>query len=217
MTTTLIDQRLHRAALRLITLDVAVVAALAALVWQNTAASTDSLDRSVARALYAHPGTLVRSLFAAITFGGQPAVVGGLAVVVAVWAWRRLHHAVLTAFAPLAVAAASVIERVLKTAVGRSRPATALLAHVSGKSFPSGHATGAAAIATSVAFLVVAAQLPRRRIAIAGVAVYAAAISASRLVLGVHYLTDVIAGTAIGVGATLAVAIAITKSRRATS
>lgn len=209
----LIDRRLHRAAGRLIALGVVLVAGLAALVWQNSAQATDSLDRRVAHALYARPGSATRALAAAITLGGKPVVVIVLTLVVAAWMWRRLHDRLLAAFCPVAVGASSLVEKVLKTSVGRSRPATALLAHESSRSFPSGHATAAAALATTAALLIVASQLPRRRVLLVLLAAYSLAISSSRLVLGVHFLTDVVAGSAIGVGVPLTVAIALSRSR----
>lgn len=210
----LIDRRLHRAAWRLIALDAMIVAVLAALVWQNSANATDSVDRHVAVALYARPGSTVRSLFAALTVGGKPAVVVVLTLIVAAWTWRRLHDRVLAAFCPVAVAASSVVEKVLKTVVGRSRPATALLAHETSRSFPSGHATAAAALATTVTLLILTTRLRRWPLLFALLAAYSLAISASRLVLGVHFLSDVIAGSAIGVGVPIAVALALTLGRR---
>lgn len=209
----LIDRRLHRAATRLIALVVVIIAGLAALVWQNSAQATDTLDRRVADAFYARPGSAIRSLAAAVTLGGKPAVVIALTLVVAAWTWRRVHDPLLAAFCLVAVGASSLVEKVLKTVVGRSRPATALLAHETSRSFPSGHATGAAALATTVALLIVATRVPRRRTLLVLLAGYSLAVSASRLVLGVHFITDVIAGTAIGVGVPLGIAIVLTRLR----
>jgi undecaprenyl-diphosphatase len=57
-------------------------------------------------------------------------------------------------------------------------------------SFPSGHATSAAAFATAVALEVPALAVP--------VGVLAAAVGASRVVTGAHYPSDVLAGFALG-------------------
>ena len=67
-------------------------------------------------------------------------------------------------------------------------------------SFPSGHAAGAGVLATVAVLLTIAATVRglRRRLLIALWVVLAAAIAFSRVVLGVHYLSDVIAGLAFG-------------------
>ncbi|WP_394739922.1 phosphatase PAP2 family protein [Natronococcus roseus] len=66
-----------------------------------------------------------------------------------------------------------------------------------GYAFPSGHALGAAAVYGAVA---IAAEWAgsRRRYAVAGILIVLVALS--RVVLGVHYVGDVVAGTAIGIG-----------------
>ncbi|ELY54603.1 PA-phosphatase-like phosphoesterase [Natronococcus amylolyticus DSM 10524] len=66
-----------------------------------------------------------------------------------------------------------------------------------GYAFPSGHALGAAAVYGAVA---IAAEWsrPRRRYAVAGLLIVLVALS--RVVLGVHYVGDVVAGAAIGIG-----------------
>jgi undecaprenyl-diphosphatase len=213
--TALLDRRLHRAACRVIAVDAVIVAVLAAIAWHDTAGATDTVDRRIAAATYARPGTAIRSLFSAITVGGKPAGALGLAVVAAAWIWLRRRDALLAAFLPGAVAAAAVTESTLKQLVGRARPATALLAHEAGRSFPSGHATAAAALATGLALVVAAERVRHRRAAIATVVAYSVAISASRLVLGVHFLTDVIAGTAVGMAVTVALALPLTRRRDA--
>ncbi len=86
----------------------------------------------------------------------------------------------------------------LKYWIGRPRPPTlAGLAAVS-PSFPSAHATVAVALYGFLA-LVIAAGLPgRRAMVLAAAAAVILAIGASRLALSLHYLSDVLAGYAIG-------------------
>jgi undecaprenyl-diphosphatase len=71
--------------------------------------------------------------------------------------------------------------------------------HVSGWSFPSGHALAAAAVATVLIALVPWPRGPNRLVAVTIVVLLVAAVATSRLALGVHYLTDVVGGLALGV------------------
>ncbi len=96
----------------------------------------------------------------------------------------------------------------LKALFAEPRPPEAgRLVEATGYSFPSGHATGAA-----VAYGVLAFDLRmgsrRTRFAVAGVLV--ALIALSRVVLGVHFVRDVVAGVVAG-GVFLAVAIVVTE------
>ena len=90
----------------------------------------------------------------------------------------------------------------LKEIVGRARPV--LLDPVSaapGLSFPSGHALGAS-IGCCLLLLITLRFLPRRgRIAaVIAAAVIVGVVALARVVLGVHFVSDVLAGIALGVG-----------------
>ena len=74
----------------------------------------------------------------------------------------------------------------------QSRPRSSTLASVGGASFPSGHATQAAAF-----WLALALALHTWWAAVAAVAVVLV-VGASRVVLGVHYPGDVVAGALLG-------------------
>lgn len=102
----------------------------------------------------------------------------------------------------LSTTAAVIVTRVLKETFERTRPEDA---HelVAGFSMPSGHATSAAAFATSLLLV-----LPRTRLGTitrAAIVVFALVVGTSRVVLGVHYPSDVVAGFCSGVGVTLIV------------
>jgi membrane-associated phospholipid phosphatase len=96
----------------------------------------------------------------------------------------------------------------LKMLVSRERPDIFRLVAASGSSFPSGHSAAAAAGAAAVALVLGRDRHRRTRAGLAaGAALVAVAVATSRALLGVHWLTDVIAGVAVGWGWFLLVAI----------
>lgn len=112
---------------------------------------------------------------------------------------RRTRDALVVG---LSTGVAVVVTRILKETFERARPDDAHYL-VAGFSMPSGHATSSAAFATSI-WLV----LPRTRLGNvlrALVAAFALVVGVSRVVLGVHYPTDVVAGFCSGTGVALVV------------
>jgi len=121
-----------------------------------------------------------------------------LVVVGLLLAMRRWVTALLTA---AACASAGLVVTLLKNEVGRPRPAIVPhLVDASGLSFPSGHSAGSAAVyltLTALATQVVEGE-PVRRYLIAVAALLVGAIGVSRVYLGVHWPSDVLAGWSFG-------------------
>lgn len=120
-------------------------------------------------------------------------VAAGLAATRSKWARR----AALRGMASIAIAS-TASNIVGKRLTQRVRPATEVplarrLHAARTTSFPSGHAASAAAFATGVALEIPALTIP--------VGALAAAVGASRVVTGMHYPSDVLAGFATGVAA----------------
>lgn len=115
-------------------------------------------------------------------------------VVIAILAWRRqwLH---LTAFV-LAIVCSEALIGPLKALYDRPRPAHGLTA-TSGASFPSGHAIGAAVTAVGLVIVLLPPGHTRWRWE-RRAALYASLMALSRTYLGVHWLSDVVAGILIG-------------------
>jgi membrane-associated phospholipid phosphatase len=89
----------------------------------------------------------------------------------------------------------------LKLIVGRERPDVPHLVSPSGSSFPSGHSASAAAAWFALALVISRSWTRRGRAAAAAVAaVITVAVATSRALLGVHWLTDVVAGVMVGWG-----------------
>jgi undecaprenyl-diphosphatase len=123
-------------------------------------------------------------------------VVGVLALVLAIRRrWRLAGYLVVTS------AGALVLDPVLKDLVGRLRPTVAHpIAHGTGNSFPSGHSLGSIVCYGAILLVFLPAASGRWRTAFkSAVIALVALIGASRLLLGVHYVSDVVGGWAIGV------------------
>lgn len=132
-----------------------------------------------------------------------------VALAVGVFLWFRGAQLVAAAAPLCALLMAGALAGVGKVLVARSRPPAQLrLIPESDASFPSGHSTDSAAFYLTLG-VIVAVVLLRRPIAraftVAAAGLLAVGVGMSRLVLGVHWPTDVLAGWALG--ATVAVIV----------
>ncbi|TDB70588.1 phosphatase PAP2 family protein [Micromonospora sp. KC723] len=132
-------------------------------------------------------------------FGPGPLRIAALPLVV--WLWRR-HARRLAVWVVTTMAVGGLLNALLKVLVGRHRPdLPEPVSDAVGYAFPSGHAMNAA-LAAGV-LLVVFLPLARGRAGVRG-AVWVAALALagvtglSRVVLGVHWTSDVLAGWLLG-------------------
>lgn len=156
-----------------------------------------AFDRDVVSGMGRARHPVSNAIVLGLTFFGSVPGAGGLAATVGavLLARRQPRRAAQVALGALGGITAELgIKRLFR----RERPT--LLEHleaVSSTSFPSGHATAAASIYLSMAF--VAARGSRHPgLLLAGAGAFAAAVGASRVYLGVHWPTDVVSGLAIG-------------------
>jgi undecaprenyl-diphosphatase len=162
----------------------------------------ESVDHGAAADLNsatASHGSFVKAL-KAITWLGSAGVlwtvIGAAAIILALRKrWRLAIYLLVTG------AGALVLDPVLKSLVGRLRPVVAHpVAHGNGNSFPSGHSLGSIVCYGALLLVFLPAARGRWRTAfIAVIAVLVALIGISRVLLGVHYVSDVVGAWALGI------------------
>ena len=158
-----------------------------------------ALDASAARWGDAHATAFTTSVLQHFTNVGVPRSIVLLAVALAIVETIRTRSRWIAPFLLVVVAGNGVITTTIKHLADRVRPSFNPVADTLGPSFPSGHSSWSAAFFAAAA-LVLARHAPRRtRVVLAGVAAgFAVAIAASRVLLDVHWLSDVVAGLALG-------------------
>jgi membrane-associated phospholipid phosphatase len=171
-----------------------------------------SYDPSVTASVVADRSRALTVLAQVLTFVGSEVAIGALTVVVLAWLVLR-HRAWRTAVLfGSTMAVGSAVTLVVKHVMSRTRPpASVMLGPVdTGFSFPSGHTTYSTVFFGLVAGVLVmrwTRTSVRALVALAWV-LASGAVGLSRLYLGYHWLTDVMAGWSIGI-AVLALAAAV--------
>ena len=174
-----------------------VVAALAGVWLTMMLGGTGPLDRLLYRALYTGGSPGLADVARAVTVLGDPRLLVPATLLLAAWLWWRGHpHTAITLI--LVTMTGRGVNSLVKLDVARVRPA--LQPHLtveSTNSFPSGHATGSMIFFLSVALLLAHRGPWRRWAAVAAVAL-AILVGTSRVMLGVHWPSDVVGGWAFG-------------------
>ena len=164
-------------------------------------AAITRLDLSVDNSLHAHASRLGVTIATGVSLIGGPTAMAALMVAGAIYLLVRREKLLLYGWL-VAFIGGGALDWALKTIFRRDRPSFPNpFVHVLGYSFPSGHSMGSLIGYGMLAYLV--AHFVRRRGidllvgACAGVLVLS--IGFSRLYLGAHYLSDVLAGFAAGI------------------
>ncbi|HEY7486188.1 MAG TPA: phosphatase PAP2 family protein [Streptosporangiaceae bacterium] len=138
-------------------------------------------------------------------------------IVVALIVWLVLRGARrLAAWAAITLVVGGVLDLVLKVVIDRPRPdLEAPIAHAPGGSFPSGHAlTAAVGSAVIVMVLLPVLRAGWRVVAWVVAAVVTLVAGVCRIALGVHFVSDVLAGWVLGIAVVAATAAAFETWRR---
>ncbi len=168
-----------------------------------------NMDVSVATIMRESRNAPADEIMTVITMMGDTVVMSALALAVLGWlVWHKAYRAAWAA--GIAIVAAKFFELAMKFGIQRARPVELSYSVPSIFSFPSGHATMAAVIFGILAVLV-SHSMGRwgRAVVYATCAVLVVAIAYSRLYLGAHWLSDVLAGLLFGVVMMAAFGVAI--------
>ena len=179
------------------TIGITTFATLATLLM--TGGALRAADQAFADAVRASLPAAALPAFGALTHLADPATLTGLCITMALLL-AAAHQPALAMGWVLALAGNGMLNRSLKALIGRARPLDQVAAWAeTGFSFPSGHSSGAVVACGMLAFTA-SRLLPARwhAAALAAAVALAWSIGASRVFLGVHFASDVLAGFASG-------------------
>jgi membrane-associated phospholipid phosphatase len=171
------------------------------------------VDHSITGWLVAHRNPALAQVALTVTNAFGPAETAATALVFAVAAGWGLGSVRAGATILATVGGAALLCATIKLLVARVRPPVAIQATLqTDYSFPSGHVTGIAALAGMIAVTVGLRQGRAVRRALTALAALAvSAVALSRLYLGMHWWTDVLAGALLG-AAVLTVGAAVLRA-----
>jgi membrane protein DedA with SNARE-associated domain/membrane-associated phospholipid phosphatase len=158
------------------------------------------VDSPISRYLIEHREPWLTTVMDAITQLGSAAVLIPVLLVLAVIAHRVRGTWRPAAFLAAALGGAAASSTLIKLIIARPRPTSGALVEALGYAFPSGHSTAAAAgwLAAALVAGSLTRSFPARVSLLAAALVVVALVGVSRVYLGVHAATDVLAGWALG-------------------
>ena len=199
-------QPIHRFGLRTTLIAAGALVAVVPLAGLIVLITTDwaplhTLDLNIVHSLnrYAahHSGQV--QFWKIVSIIGGPTVlrIAAVLAVVLLWVRRRRAAAVLVT---VAIGGAAALSGIFKVLVNRGRPVVAVpVEHADSASFPSGHAL-TSFVAAGVLLILLLPHTTRRRrgLLITAAVLLVTAVGFSRLLLGVHYPSDVLGSWLIG-------------------
>jgi undecaprenyl-diphosphatase len=155
------------------------------------------IDNAVLVFIRGHVPDELMKVFEAMTLTGSSKVLFPLTMASTI-ALLLARHRIEALLLASSVITAAIVVYVVKALVGRDRPALWQTESYWGSSFPSGHTLVVAAFATASALVVSRLWPDARRYALTAAFAWVVLVALSRLVLGVHWPTDVLVAACIG-------------------
>ena len=157
------------------------------------------LDASVGQWGADHASERSTQLLQLVTDLASTPVTIAVIIVVSIIGTIRLPNRWIPPFLITVILGEVILVNTVKQLLDRVRPTFNPITETLGPSFPSGHSATAAALYAAVALVLARGSSPRTRALLAGGAAgIAVGVACSRVMLGVHWLSDVIAGLAFG-------------------
>lgn len=176
-----------------------VLAVMTYLVRATT--GVEGIDEGAATWAHGHATRWSTDALRVVTDVGDPTTVVVLAVLLGVVATMLTRDRWIVPFLLCVVGGNAIITTTIKELADRARPAIDPAAAALGPSFPSGHSSYSAAFFAAAALVLGRSLDDRGRAVLAGAAAgTAVAVAASRVLLNAHWVSDVIAGLAVGWG-----------------
>lgn len=160
----------------------------------------DSVDQSIYDGVYPLKWGPLTALAHTLAFLGSAVFLWPLRLAVTAYLWVRRRYVALAAWLVPIVVSEPLIG-IFKAAYDRPRPSIALVTSTTG-AFPSGHAVAGSVVAISLVFVFVPPGPARRNLELVA-AGFAFLMGASRMYLGAHWFSDVVAGLALGAAAAI--------------
>jgi undecaprenyl-diphosphatase len=194
---------------RLITLWLLILAVSAIKLTEDViGGESGPIDKAILLFIHSHvPGRLTW-FFEVITSTGSSWLLFPLATATSfalLWARRRFESLLVAT----SMIGAGLVIFLVKTVVDRARPALWDTEWYWGSSFPSGHTLAVAAFATATTLCVSRIRPSLHTLVLSLAILWITLVALSRLVLGVHWPTDVLAATCIGAFLPLAMSVVL--------
>ncbi|QLK86185.1 phosphatase PAP2 family protein [Staphylococcus sp. 17KM0847] len=152
------------------------------------------IDNEVYNFIFSSESLIATSIFLGATYIGEVWTMVALSLIT-VALLMLYKYKIEALFFAMTMLLSGMTNPILKNIFDRERPSILRLIDISGFSFPSGHAMGSTAFFGSLMYIAIRIFKGKSQAAICGLCIlFIILISTSRIYLGVHYPTDIIAG-----------------------